>query len=175
MAIQREHEALCQARAEFRPASSCARNPVLRRPADVADRVYVDAQPAASVLDVANAIYNHMLRLLTQAWGRAARDADAQRLLLDAAITSMGCVARLGRHLASLPASAARPGVHAGMTFTMLRATSPLIEGHAEWELLAGRFDELAQGLRAACAHAPQLLGQADALAALAQRFRTQG
>lgn len=172
VAIRREHEALCQARADFRPAWPCARDPVMRCPADTADRVHVDAQPAASVLDIANAIYNQMLRLLTQAWGRAVPDADAQRLLLDAAITSMGCVAQLGRHLASLPASASRPGVHAGMTFTVLRATSPLIEGDAEWHVLASRFDELAQGLRTACVDAPQLIGEADTLAALAQRFR---
>lgn len=174
IAIRREHDALREARPGFQPAWPCARDPVMRRPVGAADHVHIDAQPAAGVLDVANAIYNQMLRLLAQAWGRAAPDAHAQRLLLDAATASMGCVARLGRHLASLPASASRPGVHAGMSFTMLRATDPLLEGDAEWELLASRFDELAQGLGTACAHAPRLAGEADGFAALAQRFRAR-
>jgi hypothetical protein len=142
----------------------------MRAPHDDEERVHVSDPHAAPVLDTANALYNQMLRLLTQAFGRArARTADQARLL-DAAICVMGILSAVAQHLTTLPASHADPMVRAGVSFTMLRATEPLIEDAGEWKFLGQRFEELADGLRSACRE-PAMRALALKLDELAARF----
>jgi hypothetical protein len=169
--IKSEYQALVSARPEFTPARPAAHNPVMRKPVAGDGRVHVNATEAAAVLDVANATYNHMLRLLTQAFGRTQPCAEDQGALLDAAITSMGIFARVAEHLTTLRASDAEPHVHAGVSFAMLRSTEPLVENAREWTALGERFDELADGLRRAWpdATAARLAGTLDGLA---RKFR---
>jgi len=169
--IRSDYQALSTARGAFAPARPAAQNPVMRRPVTAEGRVHVSAPQAVAVLDVANALYNHMLRLLTQAFGRTLPSANEQRALLDGAITLMGIFARVAEHLTTLPASVAAPQVHAGATFAMLRATEPLIENVSERSILAERFDELAVGLRRAWPGAGAA-GLAEALDTLGLKFR---
>ena len=149
--IREEYEALLKADPAFAPALPAARNPVMRAPVEPNGRTHIDEGDAAAVLDVANALYNHMLRLLTQAYGRAEPTLAAKKTLVGAAMESMGVLAALSTHLATLPASSSAPGVNAGITFAVLRATEPLVENEAEWPMISQRFEELAAGMKAVC------------------------
>ena len=149
--IKAEYEALLKDDPTFTPAYPAARNPVMRKPVEAGDRVHIDDPAAAAVLDLANAVYNHMLRLLTQAYGRTAATLAAKKALVGAAIDSMGVLAAVSAYLATLPASPDAPGVNAGVTFAMLRATEPLVENKSEWALISRRFEELADGMNGVC------------------------
>jgi hypothetical protein len=56
-AIKREYTALLADNPKFSPAYPVAENPVMRRPPEPEGKVFIDAQPAARVLDLANAVY----------------------------------------------------------------------------------------------------------------------
>jgi hypothetical protein len=141
----------------------------MRAPHDDGERVHVTHPAAAAVLDVANALYNHMLRLLTQAFGRSQPKVEVQRRLLDAAIALMGIFSAVSQYLTSLPATQSEGDVRAGVSFTTLRATEPLVEYSGEWVLLGQRFEELADGIRSACP--PDLQRLAAKLDTLAAEF----
>lgn len=66
--IKAEYEAKLEADPAFAPAHPAARKPVLREPVDPQDRTHIDDPHAAALLDVANALYNQMLRLLSGVW-----------------------------------------------------------------------------------------------------------
>jgi hypothetical protein len=157
--VRDELEAMQRARPGFEPAWPCARNPVMRKPVEDEGRVHVDAPQAALVLDLANALYNQMLRLLTQSFGRTNADAG-EASLMPAATELMKIFGAVGTELSSLDASTSAPGIKAGVSFAMLRHTEPLGEGGSEMRLLAERLDELADGLRSASAVVPGLLPQ---------------
>lgn len=159
-----EFDAMRRDDAAFAPAHPVARNPVMRRPIDTGERVHVVEPQAAAVLDAANAVYNHMLRLLGQAYGRQRATLSGKKALLEAAMGAMHALAALGSHLATLPANAAVPGVNAGMTFTMLRATEPMVEDEGEWARLAERCGELALGIETVCGNRPGVAGAAEKL-----------
>ena len=165
LAVRAEYEALRAARPDFDPAHPVARNPVMRKPMNAANRVHIDHPVAAEVLDLANALYGLMLRLLAQSYGRPPVEADGKRLFADAAIAVMGAMSPMAEHLAALPASAAHPGLTAGVTFTMLRDVGHLPHGRAELALVAERL-----GLMAARAGA--LFGVDHPLAATADQLR---
>lgn len=168
--IRDELIALRAARPSFMPALPAARNPVQRVP--VAEgRVQVCAPRAAAVMDAGNAVYNHLLRLLTQAWGRAQPDEAEQRLLLDGAVTLMQALAPIAEHLTTLPADDAQPQVHAGLSFAMLRAVEPLVEDGHELGLLGQRCDELARGIDAL--DEPALARSVDVLREVGTRLRS--
>ncbi len=167
--IRRALEMLRAADPRFAPAWPVADNPVLRRPPEPEDKVFIDARQAAVLLDFACAAYGLLLRLLVQCFGREPADALArQKRLFGAAIELMHVVGAASEALARLPASAAdAPRVNAGMSFTMLRGVEPLL-GHAEEVLLAEQLGELAR-------HAPAVTALpgdvAARLAKLAARF----
>ena len=142
--VRSEYETLRAANPSFAPARPSATNPVMRRPPDPEDKVFVEHPEAARVLDFANAVYGHLLRLLVQAFGRSGpRAADEQRDCIDAAVHLMHAVDRLGSLLARLPATPSAQGDTAGLTFTMLRGVEPLLQGEGEILLLTERWQEL--------------------------------
>ena len=105
---------------------------------------------AAAVLDLGNAVYALTLRLLAQAWSARGVYPAAKAVptaALNAAMQLMGMLGGIGKHLCSLPADDAVPGVHAGLTFTVPRATEPLVE-MAELEWIRERLAELLLGLK---------------------------
>ncbi|WP_119156239.1 ferritin-like domain-containing protein [Caldimonas tepidiphila] len=156
-AIRDEFDALATARPGFRPAWPAARNPLMRRPADPEAGVHVDAPQAAAVLDLANALYGLTLRLLTQAWGEPDAGPGERRAMLSAAMALMSVFGPVGSYLCSLPASEAAPGVHAGVSFTMLRATEPAAGAAAARRLIRERLDELVAGMAAVAQAHPAL------------------
>ena len=146
--VRREYQEFVAADPSFNPAFPVAHNPVMHRPLDPANRVFIDEPEAASVLDFANALYSHTLRCLVQAFGRGAEDEAGKRLFLNAAIDHMELLSSVGPHLASLPASKSYPGVNAGVTFTMLRDVARIPRGPAEMRMMAERVAEMATHAR---------------------------
>jgi hypothetical protein len=172
--IRDEFHRLSAARPGFAPAHPVARDPVMRVPLHP-DRVHIDEPRAAAVLDVANALYNAMIRMLGQAWGRLGGSAAPRAQLLDAAIGLMRICGSVAEHLATLPANRASPDVHAGISFTVLRATATWQEGPAEFAMLRERMHELRAGLRAVAEREAPLRAAAESMDALTARFEAAG
>jgi hypothetical protein len=166
--IGEELATLSAADPQFASALPVADNPVLRRPPEPEDKVFIDAREAAVLLDFDCAAYGLLLRLLVQCFGREPGDAVArQKELFGAAIELMHVVGAASEALARVPASADASGVNAGMSFTMLRGVEPLL-GHAEKVLLAEQLGELARHARAVSGLPEEVAAR---LATLAARF----
>jgi hypothetical protein len=172
LAIEREYLELLDANPAFEPAWPAAESPVLRRPPEPEGKVFIDDPLAARVLDLANAVYGLLLRFLLQAFGREDDSGAAQRRYMSAAIDLMHVLERLCSVLPTLPASTSRPGVHAGMSFTMLRSVEPFFAGETEQALVAERLAELAAGARQAARSIQALAGLEQKLRAIAGTCR---
>jgi CDGSH-type Zn-finger protein/uncharacterized Fe-S cluster protein YjdI len=168
--IRDEYQSLLQKNPAFVPAFPAATNPVLRRPPRPEGRVWLENPEAIAVVDLANASYGLMIRLLGYAY--AVRGPSAEKALaVDLAICLMRAIVPLAERAARLPAGPSNPDCHAGMSFTALRDAAPFPEGRAARRFFVERFGQLAdaaQVLRAAgdarCALA------ADLLASVAKR-----
>jgi hypothetical protein len=119
VSIRDEWSALAHQAPEFEPAWPAAHDPVMRRPAEGLERVWVTLQPAADYLDLANALYAAMLQLLDQTF-TSPHDAD-RAALMETSVEVMEACAAVSTALARLPASLEYPGVNAGMTFAVPR------------------------------------------------------
>ena len=175
-ATRREYAAFLAENAGFAPAYPVAQNPVMRRPAQPEAKVFLDAEPAAMILDLANAVYGMLLRLLVQAYAKSTASAALEKKrMLSAALSLMHVLAKTATILAKLPASLDHPGVNAGMTFTMLRGVEPFIAGAAEKTLILERLHQLAKGAGSAARAVPEIGEAAEMLAALAAGFQVEG
>lgn len=146
--IKEEYEALLNANPHFQPARPCARNPVMRRPAEQDERIWVKAQPAALYMDLGNALYGLMLRFLVQVYSMEGRPAQQRKILLESAFTLMHALSSAARALSRLPAHDAHPHVNAGLSFALNRHFTPF-EAHNESLLLAERLSEIMEGMDA--------------------------
>lgn len=159
-AVRAEYAALLADRPDFSAAWPAAHNPVMRHPPTPEGKVWIDAEPAASLLDLANALYNHALRLL--ALGYAGVPMPDRRVLVAGSIGLMRLLTPLAEALARLPASDAHPGCTAGISFATLRSLAAVPPGAPAMGLMRERLEELAGRARA--------LGHAEpALAELAE------
>ena len=157
----------------FKPAYPVAENPVMRRPAQPESKVFIDAEPAAMLLDLGNAVYGMLLRFLVQTYSKStAPAASEKKRMLSAALSLMHVLDKTGKILVKLPASLDHPGVNAGMTFTMLRGVEPFISGTAERTLILERLHQLARGAGSAALAVPEIGEAAEMLAALAAAFQ---
>lgn len=139
-AIRAQFQSLLRANARFQPALPAATNPVLRAPPRPEGRVWIDDPRAAATVDLGNALYQLMLRLLAYAYGRPA-DESSRGVTLETGIGLMRALAPLGEHATRLPAGPEHPGCHAGLSFTALRDAGTLPAG-AE-RLFVERLTEL--------------------------------
>jgi CDGSH-type Zn-finger protein/uncharacterized Fe-S cluster protein YjdI len=162
--IRTQWHALLEARPGFVPQRPVARNPVMRSPVTATDRVQVVAEPAASLLDIGNASYNLMLRLLALMSDTEHCSLDRPALMAQA-MTLMHAVADIGASLSRLPANPDFPGANAGLTFTVSRTALSYQSRDSAAALLAERMGQLAE-------HAECLAGELAALAPLAERLR---
>jgi CDGSH-type Zn-finger protein/uncharacterized Fe-S cluster protein YjdI len=112
-----------------------------------------------------------MLRALVQAFGRGPDDQDGKRLFVNTAIDLMFVLPPIGSYLASLPANESHPGVHAGVTFTMLRDIARLPRGPAEMQVMAERVVELARHARRVFPEGHELAATGEALDRIAANF----
>lgn len=154
VAIRRELQALQQADPAFRPAHPAATNPVLRRPPRAAGRVWLEDPHAIATVDLANASYQLMLRLLAMAYTVPSPAAD-KALLVDLALATMRAVTPLGEQAARLPAGPSNPQCHAGMSFTALRDAAALPADAAGRRFVVERLGTLAQAAEALAGRLP--------------------
>jgi hypothetical protein len=118
-AIKAEWAELLAADPTFAPAWPAAHDPVMRRPADDVERVWIVDTRAARWLDVGNAAYGAMLGVLAQMF--SLDDSTEQAALMEVAVQLMEVAAAAGNALARMPANPDHPGVNAGLTFAVPR------------------------------------------------------
>jgi CDGSH-type Zn-finger protein/uncharacterized Fe-S cluster protein YjdI len=149
LAVKQQLVAATTADATFLPAHPAARNPLMRKPVDSRQRVFIEDPDSARVLDLANAIYGHSLRLLQRCYAPLG---DSDRLRAELARSSMELMrltTPIGERLATMPAGPAHPGTNAGVSFAISRSIDPFVDSHAAWVVLLERVRELAAGSRA--------------------------
>lgn len=144
-AIRRELHALAEANRSFQPAFPAAINPVLRRPPRPEGRVWIENEDAAQCVDLANAAYGLMVRLVAYSYS-VPRPAPAKAVALDLGIGLMSAMTLLAERAARLPAGPSNPECHAGVTFVVLRDSAPFPPGAAAHRFFIERLDELAKG-----------------------------
>jgi CDGSH-type Zn-finger protein/uncharacterized Fe-S cluster protein YjdI len=160
LGIRRELGELKAANPAFSPAYPAAVNPVLRPPLRPQGRVWIEDDVAFETVDIANASYALMLRLLAYSY-TVRRPLPQKGLCIDLAMGLMHAATILAERAARLPAGPSNPDCNAGMSFTALRDAAPLLPGASAGAFFIERLGELA----AAAAHLAQS-GDARAVAA---------
>jgi CDGSH-type Zn-finger protein/uncharacterized Fe-S cluster protein YjdI len=170
LVVRSELAALTAKNPAFAPAFPAATNPVLRRPPRPEGRVWLENPDAVAAVDIGNASYGLMLRLLAYAY--AVRGPSAEKsLVVDLAIGLMQAIAPLAERAARLPAGPSNPHCNAGLSFVALRDAAALPRGRAARRLFVERFAQLAEGAADLRASGDRReLAAADHLAALAAR-----
>ncbi len=144
VAIREELQALSAADPNFTPAHPAATNPVLRRPPKPEGRVWIEDEDAVACVDLANASYALMLRLLAQA---ANSRGAARAMFVELGIGLMRAMTPLAEQAARLPAGASNVGCNAGMSFTALRDTSPFPSDAPALRFFTERFALICGGV----------------------------
>ena len=160
---------------DFEPAFPVAHNPVSQEPPNPDNLVLITDPEAEKVLDLANALYNHMLRFLAQSYGRDRDGAEHKRNFVTIARELMTILTPVCEYLASLPAGPENPGVNAGMTFTMLRDVARVPDGHGEMRMLGERLTEMAAQAERIFPDGHELDGIADVLRVMASKIVIPG
>ncbi|MDB5770834.1 MAG: Ferritin-like [Burkholderia sp.] len=152
-AIRDEYDTLLRDDPGFVPHRPVLDDPLMLRPIADAAGIQVTARAAARVLDLANAAYGLMLRLLASGFGVGT---TAQRgSEIDSAIEVMSVVKSLAVVLTTLPAG--NDGKTAGMNFHLPRSTLALPQREAGPALLAERAREIAGEIEAAANWVPAI------------------
>jgi CDGSH-type Zn-finger protein/uncharacterized Fe-S cluster protein YjdI len=170
LSVREEYRALKAKNPDFSPAFPAATNPVLRRPPRPEGRVWLENPEVIAVVDLANASYGLMLRLLAYAYALPGPSAE-KSLSADLAIGLMQAVVPLAERAARLSAGPSNPQCHGGMSFTTLRDASALPPGRGARRFFVERFEQLADAGAAlrSCGDGRALIA-ADALAKLSKR-----
>jgi len=171
--IRDEYQALLAKNPDFVPAHPAATNPVLRRPPIAEGRVWLEDDDATAIVDVANAAYQTMLRLIAYSYSVPGPSAE-KSLAVDLGIDLMKAMTLLGESAARRPAGPSNPGCNAGMSFTALRDSAPFPQGASARRFFAERMNELskfAERLDQSDRRVARASGLIKALALRAQRF----
>ena len=170
LSIRAELQALQARNPNFAPAFPAATNPVLRRPPRPEGRVWLENPAAIAVVDLANASYGLMLRLLAYAYVLAGPSPE-KSLSVDLAIGLMQAIVPLAERAARLPAGPSNPHCNAGMSFIALRDSAALPPGRGARFFFVERFAQLAEAAATLRAGGDaRLLAAADQLASLSKR-----
>ncbi|MDB4954125.1 MAG: CDGSH-type iron sulfur-containing protein [Myxococcales bacterium] len=143
-AIREELATMRAANPAFAPAFPAAHNPVLRPPLRPQGRVWIENEEAAQTVDLANAAYGLMLRLLAFSYV-VPRPSSDKRLAVDLSLGLMRAVTHLAERAVRLPAGPSNPSCNAGVSFTSLRDASPFPPGSAARRFFLERFEELVE------------------------------
>ena len=143
--IRTEYQSLLAADPKFAPAFPAATNPVLRRPPRPEGRVWLEDPRAIATVDLANAAYGLMQRLLAYVYAVPSHDSD-KALALELSIGLMHAIVPLAERAARLPAGPSNPTCHAGMSFITLRDASALPPGPGARRFFCERLKQLAEG-----------------------------
>lgn len=168
--VRREFDELRAARADFTPGRPAAHNPLMRRPADPGGKVWIELQPAADLLDLVNATYTFMLRLLVQSYAET-RGVGVQRILVDAAVDLMFAISPVASLLTTLPANRERPDRTAGMSFAMNRVVAATPADKVTNAVLIERCDEIVRAATRLLPPGSQLAGTVDFLVKIRARL----
>jgi CDGSH-type Zn-finger protein/uncharacterized Fe-S cluster protein YjdI len=142
IAIRDELSNLKAKNPNFEPAFPAAWNPLLRRPVRPEGRIWIEDEEAASTVDLANAGYALMIRLL--AYSYSVRSGTPEKALaVDLARGVMRIVTYLAERAVRLPIGPSNPGCNAGMSFSALRDASSLPPGPSARLFFVERFNEL--------------------------------
>jgi CDGSH-type Zn-finger protein/uncharacterized Fe-S cluster protein YjdI len=170
IAIRAEFEALRKANPQFMPGYPAATNPVLRPPLKREGRVWLEDEEAAETVDLANAGYALMLRLIAYSYV-VPRPSPEKTLAVDLALGLMRAVTKFAERAARLPAGPSNPQCNAGMSFSALRDAAPFPCGPAARRFFTERLGELADAARAAGGNADaRMVSAAKLLADLTKR-----
>ncbi|SFD14850.1 ferritin-like domain-containing protein [Massilia yuzhufengensis] len=156
VAMAAEYDAFLRDDPAFMPHRSIVSDPLMFAPIGDMPGTYIDAPATARVLDLANASYGLMLRLLASGSGIAQGSTAGRRAEIDSAVSLMHVVHALSVLLTTLPAGAA-PTPCAGMNFHLPRSSLALPQREAGTALLAERANEIALALEALAASQPGL------------------
>ncbi|QDK38113.1 ferritin-like domain-containing protein [Bdellovibrio sp. NC01] len=140
-AIKTEYAELLAKNPNFEPSRPVARNPIMRKPVELGNRVFVDEPLAAQFMDVANALYIFMLKTLIQIYAIENRSNVEKKEMLGIAYALMHAMATVGELLTHLPASP-NNNCNAGMSFAMARSLSPLSPS-GEMVIMNERIDQI--------------------------------
>lgn len=140
-AVRDELRAIRAADPTFEAAPHVAANPVMRKPPTETNVLWIDAEPAASIVDVGNALYAFMLRSLGALFSPVSLAPGGRSLAVAATTLAMRTLSPIAELLTTLPASTTHAGVTAGLTFTMSRSVTPM-------PVPRGAFRALAEGAR---------------------------
>jgi CDGSH-type Zn-finger protein/uncharacterized Fe-S cluster protein YjdI len=143
-AIRDELNALLAVNPTFEPALPAATNPVLRRPPRPEGRVWIQDERAAATVDLANTGYALMLRLLAYSYV-VPRPRPEKALSISLALGLMRAVTHLAERAARLPAGPSNPRCNAGMSFTALRDSAPLLTGPSAGRFIVERFEQIVE------------------------------
>ncbi|UNK49894.1 CDGSH iron-sulfur domain-containing protein [Lysobacter sp. S4-A87] len=141
--IGREYDALLASRPAFRPARMSAHNPVMRPPPTPEGRLWISAEPAAALLDLGNALYNHCLRCVSLAYGDVGR--EAQAALVSAGVDLMHLLTPVATRLGTLPANPSLPQATAGLSFATIRSSAALMGEAGSVDILVERLREIGE------------------------------
>ncbi|HYD95217.1 MAG TPA: ferritin-like protein [Noviherbaspirillum sp.] len=145
--IRDEYDRLLAQDPQFQPYRPAMSDPLMFRPLPGREGVQVTARTAAMVLDLANAAYGLMLRLLASGFGMYAGSRADRKTAIESAIGLMSILKSLGILLTTLPAG--EGDTRAGMNFHLPRSTLALPQPHAARAVLAERAGEIAKALAA--------------------------
>lgn len=151
-----EYDAFLAADPAFVPHRPVVSDPVMLAPIDDGAVVHVEAGDSSRVLDVANAVYGLMLRMLASGTGMASGTAALRRAEIDGAVDLMHVIHALAVALTELPADADGHS-RAGMNFHLPRSALALPQRHAGTALMAERAQEVALALDGLASRIPAL------------------
>jgi CDGSH-type Zn-finger protein/uncharacterized Fe-S cluster protein YjdI len=170
LAIRSEFSQLKAENPDFRPAFPAAHNPVLRPPLGRVGRVWIEHEEAAETVDLANAGYALMLRLLAHSY-LVQRPTAEKALAVDLSLGLMRALTLLAERAARLPAGPSNPDCNAGVSFTALRDAASLPPGASTRRFFAERLSEMAAAADALAKNGDErVLGAARIMADLAVR-----
>jgi CDGSH-type Zn-finger protein/uncharacterized Fe-S cluster protein YjdI len=142
--IRSELRTLQETNKGFQPAFPAAVNPVLRRPPRPEGRVWIENEDAAQCVDLANAAYGLMVRLIAYSYG-VPRPSPAKAAAVDLGIGLMQAMTSLAERAARLSAGPSNPECHAGVTFVALRDSAGFPPGLGAHRFFVERLGELAK------------------------------
>jgi CDGSH-type Zn-finger protein/uncharacterized Fe-S cluster protein YjdI len=146
-AIQREYQALKQARPEFEPAHPAAINPVLTELADDEHTTRVTNSLARHVVDLGNAVYGLMLQTLAQVSAPVPLPSGLRQGLSDVSCQLMRYATVIGESAVRLPICDSKPGINAGLSFALPKSFGQYVQANAA-QILSERASELSAASR---------------------------
>jgi CDGSH-type Zn-finger protein/uncharacterized Fe-S cluster protein YjdI len=170
ISIRDELRALATQNPGFVPAFPAATNPVLRRPPRPEGKVWLEDADAFATVDLANACYGLMLRLLGYSYSVPGPGSE-KSLTVELALGLMRALVPLAEHAARLPAGPSNPNCNAGVSFITLRDAAPFPRGPAARRLFLERLEQVAgTAVTLAAGGDPRTRSAAEQLAALLAR-----